>query len=477
MQSESIYDIIKYQNSFNVTFGSMAQTDLQASKHMCTSEGWYSYWWGMFHKRKRWLIVERIIGKQIHAGVLFGEIFVFDSRKGALIAPKNAGTLIVASENLSPNETAQFNKLNLRAFVATSATETSHTAILARTMDLPAITGITVDESWQGKEAIVDGYSGCLIIEPDEQTRRFYEKKTAEEEDKKRQLLDTYKHRKAISKSGTLMNIYANISSPDDVEKVLANGADGIGVFKSEFMYLNASNYPTEEELFSVYRQIASAMEGRKTVIRTFDIGADKTADYFGLGKEENPALGYRAIRIGIDRPSVFKTQLRAIIRASAFGNVSLMYPMVTSADELIKIKQMVCEVMDGLRNERIPFDEYIEQGIMIETPASVIISDILAQMVDFFSIGTNDLIQYTLAADRQNPKLSSIYDPYHPAILRSIEYVAKNAKNSGIWVEISGELGADPTLTEQFMSYGINALAVVPSKVLPIRKMICEME
>lgn len=429
-----------------------------------------------FYKRKRWLIVERIIGKQIHEGVLIGEIFVFDPRQGALRVPEGSGTLIVASENLSPNETFQFHKRNLRAFVATSATETSHTAILARTMDLPAITGIAIDERWQGKEAIVDGYSGCFIIEPDAQTRRFYEKKAAEENEKKRQLLDAYKHKKAISKSGALVNIYANISSPDDVEKALANGADGIGVFKSEFMYLNASNYPTEEELFSVYRQIALAMEGRKTVIRTFDIGADKTADYFGLGKEENPALGYRAIRIGIDRPSVFKTQLRAIIRASAFGNVSLLYPMITSADELIKIKRMVCQVMEDLRNEKIPFDEHIEQGIMIETPASVIISDILAEMVDFFSIGTNDLIQYTLAADRQNPKLSGIYDPYHPAILRSIEYVARNAKKSGIWVEISGELGADPTLTEQFIHYGINALAVVPSKVLPIRKLICEM-
>lgn len=440
----------------------MAQTALHIHKHMRANKGW--------------LIVERIIGKQIHEGVLIGEIFVFDSQKGPLITSRSTGTLIIASANLSPHETVRFHQLNLRAFVATSATETSHTAILARTMDLPAITGIVINKSWHGKEAIVDGYSGCLIIDPDEQTRHLYEKKAAAEEEKKRQLLDTYKHRKAISRSGTPIHIYANISSPNDIEKVLANGADGIGVFKSEFMYLNATDYPTEDELFSVYRQIVSAMEGRKTVIRTFDIGADKTADYFGLDREENPALGYRAIRIGLDRPSIFKTQLRAILRASAFGNVSLMYPMVTSADELLKIKQLVFEVMDDLRNAKIPFDEYIEQGIMIETPASVIISDILARMVDFFSIGTNDLIQYTLAADRQNPKLSSIYDPYHPAILRSIEHVAKNAKNAGIWVEISGELGADPMLTEQFMQYGIDALAVVPSKVLPIRKVVCEM-
>ena len=421
--------------------------------------------------------MKEIIGKQIHDGVLFGEVFVYDHRKEFLTGLQGTGALIVAAEDLTPNETIQFEKLNVCAFVATNATETSHVAILARTMDLPAITGISIEQNWHGKEAIIDGCGGRLIIDPDEPTRRFYRSKAAEESRNRERLLEEYKEKKAISKKGRTMNIYANISAPDDVAKVLANGADGIGVFKSEFMYLNSSDYPTEEKLFSVYRQIAATMGKRKAVIRTFDIGADKTTDYFQLDREENPALGYRAIRIGIDRPAVFKTQLRAIIRASAFGNVSLMYPMVTSVDEVILIKKMVCEVMDELRQANIPFKKDIEQGIMIETPASVIISDMLAQVVDFFSIGTNDLIQYMLAVDRQNPKLSNLYDPHHPAVLRSIEHVAKNAKAAGIWVEISGELGADLTLPQQFMEYGIDSLAVAPSKVPLIRKAICEME
>lgn len=421
--------------------------------------------------------MERVTGIKIHNGLSFGYIHVYEPQKEQLNYSESQKPLIIASENLTPGETVRFGKISVKALVVTNATSTSHTAILSRTMDWPAITGVKINPKWHNKMAIVDGYNGVVIIEPDEATLRCYQIKQVEEEQKKQQLLNAYKNKRSVTNSGKELKLYANISTPSDIHKVIANDAEGIGNFKTEFMYLDSLDYPTEEELFRAYKKIVTQMGDKRVVIRTFDIGTDKIADYFGLDKEENPALGYRAIRIGLDRPEVFETQLRAIIRASAFGKVSLMYPMIVSVDEVLKIKKLVRKNMDELKKEGIPFDENMEQGIMIETPASVIMSYELAQIVDFFSIGTNDLIQYTLAADRQNPKLGNVYDSYHPAIMRSIQYVVENAHKADIWVEISGELASDFTLTQQFIEYGIDALAVSPTKILPLRKMICEMD
>lgn len=421
--------------------------------------------------------MERVTGIKIHNGLSFGYIHVYEPQKEQLNYSESQKPLIIASENLTPGETVRFGKISVKALVVTNATSTSHTAILSRTMDWPAITGVKINPKWHNKMAIVDGYNGVVIIEPDEATLRCYQIKQVEEEQKKQQLLNAYKNKRSVTNSGKELKLYANISTPSDIHKVIANDAEGIGNFKTEFMYLDSLDYPTEEELFRAYKKIVTQMGDKRVVIRTFDIGTDKIADYFGLDKEENPALGYRAIRIGLDRPEVFETQLRAIIRASAFGKVSLMYPMIVSVDEVLKIKKLVRKNMDELKKEGIPFDENMEQGIMIETPASVIMSYELAQIVDFFSIGTNDLIQYTLAADRQNPKLGNVYDSYHPAIMRSIQYVVENAHKADIWVEISGELASDFTLTQQFIEYGIDALAVSPTKILPLRRMICEMD
>ncbi len=381
---------------------------------------------------------------------------------------------IIAADDLAPGETISLDKSKLLAFVTKQGSANSHTAILARTMNIPSITGISIDESWQGKTAIADGYKGILIIEPDEAALKEYtEIKRADKE--KQELLKTLKGKQTVTKGGKKIKLYANIGKPEDLGAVLENDADGIGLFRSEFLYLGAKSFPTEEEQFSAYKKAAETMAGKQVIIRTLDLGADKQADYFNLGKEDNPAMGYRAIRICLDRQDIFKTQLRAILRASAFGNISIMYPMVISVEEVKKAKEIVKEVMEELDRDGVKYNKGIQQGVMIETPAAVIMSDELAKYADFFSIGTNDLAQYTLAIDRQNPKLDNINNPHHPALLRSIKKVIKNAHSAGIWAGICGELGADTSLTSLFISYGIDELSVSPSFILPLRKIITE--
>ncbi|MGN1318895.1 MAG: phosphoenolpyruvate--protein phosphotransferase [Lachnospirales bacterium] len=381
---------------------------------------------------------------------------------------------ILMAEDLAPSETIQLDKDKLLAFVTELGSSNSHTAILARTMNLPALIGVKIQKEWNGKLAIVDGYNGLLIIEPDEETLKKYQDIQTKDAEKK-ELLKNYKNKETKTKSGQKVHLYANIGKPSDLVSVLENDAEGIGLFRSEFLYLGSSDFPTEEEQFTAYRKVAETMAGKKVIIRTLDLGADKQVDYFNLGKEDNPAMGYRAIRICLNEPHIFRTQLRALLRASAFGNISIMYPMIISLDEVRQIKEIVASVMDELRGEDIKFNENIEQGIMIETPAAVIMSDELAKEVDFFSIGTNDLTQYTLAIDRQNSKLDNINDSHHPAVLRSIKTVIENAHKAGIWAGICGELGADTTLTETFISYGIDELSVSPTFVLPVRKAVCD--
>ena len=382
--------------------------------------------------------------------------------------------VIIMAEDLAPSETVQMDKDNLLAFVTTLGSSNSHTAILARTMGIPALVGIPVRDEWNGKTAIVDGHSGTLIIEPDDALLAGMQAKK-EEELRQKQLLAELKGKETITKSGKKINLYANIGNVSDVGAALANDAGGIGLFRSEFLYLEAQDYPTEEEQFQAYKTVAENMAGKKVIIRTLDIGADKQASYFNLPKEENPAMGFRAIRICLEKPEIFKVQLRAILRASAYGTISIMFPMITSVEEVRQIKQILSAVRDELATQQIPFGE-IEIGIMIETPASVMISDLLAEEVDFFSIGTNDLTQYTLAIDRQNSKLDNIYDSHHPAVLRMIQKTIENGHKAGCWVGICGELGADMTLTETFLKMGIDELSVSPTFVLPIRKLIREM-
>lgn len=383
---------------------------------------------------------------------------------------------IIVAEDLAPSETIQLDKDKLLAFVTELGSSNSHTAILARTMNLPAIIGVKIDKEWNGKLAVVDGYNGTLIVEPDEETLAKY-KEIQRDDIKKRELLKELKGKETITKSGKKVNLYANIGKPADLVNVLENDAEGIGLFRSEFLYLGSDDFPTEEEQFSAYKKVAETMGSKKVIIRTLDIGADKQVDYFNLGHEDNPAMGYRAIRICLAQPDIFRTQLRALLRASAFGNISIMYPMIISVDEVRQIKKIVKNIMAELELEGIDFNKDIEQGIMIETPAAVIMSDELAKEVDFFSIGTNDLTQYTLAIDRQNSKLDSINDSHHPAVLRSIKTVIENAHKAGIWAGICGELGADTTLTETFLSYGIDELSVSPTFVLPVRKAVRDAE
>ncbi|MCD7854152.1 MAG: phosphoenolpyruvate--protein phosphotransferase, partial [Clostridiales bacterium] len=383
---------------------------------------------------------------------------------------------IIVSEDLAPSETIQLDKEKLLAFVTELGSANSHTAILARTMNLPALINVKIDKSWNGKTGIVDGYKGIIIVDPDEDVLEEY-KKIQKEDTEKRELLKNLKGKKTVSKSGKKIHLYENIGKPADLGMVIENGAEGIGLFRSEFLYLGSSGFPTEEEQFAAYKKVAETMGSKKVIIRTLDLGADKQVEYFNLGNEDNPAMGYRAIRICLDRTDIFKTQLRALLRASAFGNISIMYPMIISVDEVKKIKEIVEEVKAELRAENVKFNENIEQGIMIETPASVIMSYELAQVVDFFSIGTNDLTQYTLAIDRQNSKLDSINDTHHPAVLRSIKTVIENAHKAGIWAGICGELGADTTLTQTFLDYGIDELSVSPSFVLPVRRAVIESE
>ena len=382
--------------------------------------------------------------------------------------------VIVVAEDLAPSETVQMDKEKLLAFVTRLGSANSHTAILARTMNIPALIEVDIKEEWNGKMAVVDGYTGTFYIDPDEETlKKMQEKK--EEDIKARELLQELKGKEDITVDGKHIKLYANIGGVKDVTSVLANDAAGIGLFRSEFLYLEADNYPDEEAQFQAYKTVAENMAGKKVIVRTLDIGADKQVDYFNLDHEENPAMGYRAIRICLDRRDIFRTQLRALLRASAYGNIGIMYPMIISVDEVKEIKKIVESIKAELTEKGIEYGE-VEQGIMIETPAAVMISDLLAKEVDFFSIGTNDLTQYTLAIDRQNSKLDNIYDAHHPAVLRMIQQTIENGHKAGCWVGICGELGADMTLTETFLKMGIDELSVSPTFVLPIRKLIREM-
>ena len=383
--------------------------------------------------------------------------------------------VIVVAEDLAPSETVQMDKEKLLAFVTRLGSANSHTAILARTMNIPALIEVDIKEEWNGKMAVVDGYTGTFYIDPDEDIlKKMQEKK--EEDIKARELLQELKGKEDVTVDGKHIKLYANIGGVKDVASVLANDAAGIGLFRSEFLYLEADNYPDEEAQFQAYKTVAENMAGKKVIVRTLDIGADKQVDYFNLDHEENPAMGYRAIRICLDRRDIFRTQLRALLRASAYGNIGIMYPMIISVDEVKEIKKIVESIKTELTEKGIEYGE-VEQGIMIETPAAVMISDLLAEEVDFFSIGTNDLTQYTLAIDRQNSKLDNIYDSHHPAVLRMIQKTIENGHKAGCWVGICGELGADATLTEQFVRMGLDELSVAPSMVLKLRKIVREMK
>ena len=382
-----------------------------------------------------------------------------------------AEPVIVVADDLAPSETVQMDKEKLLAFVTRYGSSNSHTAILARTMNIPALIGVEIQEDWNGKLAVVDGYEGKIYIEPEEEVLTKMQQKQREDLEA-RELLEQLRGKEDVTLDGKKIRLYANIGSVKDVAGVLANDAAGIGLFRSEFLYLEADDYPDEEAQFQAYKTVAENMAGKKVIVRTLDIGADKQVDYFHMEEEENSAMGYRAIRICLDRPEIFKTQLRALLRASAYGNIAIMYPMIISVDEVRKIKAIVEEIKRELDAKGICYGE-VEQGIMIETPAAVVISDLLAQEVDFFSIGTNDLTQYTLAIDRQNMKLDNIYDAHHPAVLRMIQTTIDNGHQHGCWVGICGELGADMTLTETFLKMGIDELSVSPSFVLPIRKLI----
>ena len=380
--------------------------------------------------------------------------------------------VIICADDLAPSETVLLDKDKVLAFVTAYGSSNSHTAILARNMNIPAIIGVgkeLLSSVRNGEFAAVDGYTGEIFLEPDEETRARLEKKRSEDEEKKR-LLQELKGKENVTLDGRKINIYANIGSVDNIGAVLANDAGGIGLFRSEFLYLESSDYPTEEQQFAAYKRVLESMAGKKVIIRTLDIGADKQVDYFNLAKEENPALGYRAIRICLTRPEIFKTQLRALYRASAYGNLGIMFPMITSVSELEKILAICDEVKKELKAEGIEISEKTELGIMIETPAAAIISDRLAPMVDFFSVGTNDLTQYTLACDRQNAAIEQFVDTHHEAILRLIEMSAKNAHANGAWIGICGELAADTSLTEAFLKMGIDELSVSPSFVLKVR-------
>ena len=379
--------------------------------------------------------------------------------------------VILLADDLAPSETVQLDKSKVLSFVTRHGSTNSHTAILARTMNIPALIGIDFSEDVNGKMGIVDGYTGKLYIEPDEETMKKYEAKKAEDENKKRLLLEL-KGKENVTLDGKKINLYANIGGVADVANALSNDAGGIGLFRSEFLYLESEDYPTEEAQFAAYKTVAENMAGKKVIIRTLDIGADKQVDYFHMEKEENPAMGYRAIRICLDRPEIFKTQLRAIYRASYYGTISIMFPMIISVKEVKRIKEIVAEVKAELTAEGIPFKD-CELGIMIETPAAVMISDLLAEEVDFFSIGTNDLTQYTLAIDRQNPKLDSFYDSHHEAILRMLQMVVDNGHKHGCWVGICGELGADTTLPSTFLKMGFDELSVSPAMILRVREEI----
>ena len=399
----------------------------------------------------------------------------------SVLGGRNAGItaseepVIIVADDLAPSETVQLNKDLVLSFVTVHGSVNSHTAILARTMSIPALIGtdIPLTDDIDGKVGIVDGKNGCIYVDPDEETLNRMQQLKQEEQEKK-ELLQTLKGRENITIDGKKIMLYANIGNSKDLAAVLQNDAGGIGLFRSEFIYLERDTFPTEEEQFQIYRTVAETMADKPVIIRTLDIGADKKCDYFEMEPEENPAMGCRAIRICLTRPEIFKTQLRALFRASAFGNISIMYPMIISVDEVRQIKKIVAEIRQELTEQGVAFGEP-KQGIMIETPAAVMMSEELAKEVDFFSIGTNDLTQYTLAIDRQNPKLDAFYDPHHPAVLRMIQMVVENAHKAGIWAGICGELGADTTLTRRFLAMGVDELSMSPGSILPVRKIILE--
>ncbi|MGN6710424.1 phosphoenolpyruvate--protein phosphotransferase [Anaerocolumna jejuensis] len=397
-------------------------------------------------------------------------------RKEKQTAPSPKGPVIIASDDLAPSETIQLDKEMVLSFLTKYGSLNSHTAILARTMNIPAVIGLQdgLTEYWDGKTAVVDGFTGTVYLDPDEKTLEEMEEKKRREEEKK-ELLFSLKGKENITKDGKAIQLYANIGNSSDIGAVLENDAGGIGLFRSEFLYLEKSDYPTEEEQFSVYKYVAENLAGKKVIIRTLDIGADKQVPYFDLPREENPALGYRAIRICLTRKELFKTQLRALYRASVFGNISIMFPMITSLKEVLEIKEVAAEVKAELKKAGIPYKENLELGIMLETPAAVLISDLLAQEVDFFSVGTNDLTQYTTAVDRQNPMLDKFYDPHHLSILRMLKLAADNAHKNGKWIGICGELAGDLSLTEAFLSIGIDELSVAPALILPLRQKVRE--
>ncbi|MEH2948726.1 phosphoenolpyruvate--protein phosphotransferase [Sporofaciens sp. JLR.KK001] len=402
-------------------------------------------------------------------------IRILEGRKET--GPYSEEPVIIIADDLSPSETVQMDKEKILAFVTVHGSANSHTAILARMMNIPALIGVPMDldRIRTGMTAVVDGFAGTVTFEPDEALCEEA-KRQMEEEREKLRLLEELKGKENITLGGRKINLYANIGSVSDIGYVLENDAGGIGLFRSEFLYLGREKLPTEEEQFQAYKQAAQMMAGKKVIIRTLDIGADKQADYLNLEKEDNPAMGYRAIRICLKQPDIFKTQLRALLRAAMFGNISIMYPMITATEEVEQIFKIIKGVQDELDTAKVPY-RYPEQGIMIETPAAVMISDELAEMVDFFSIGTNDLTQYTLAVDRQNEKLDGFYNPHHKAILRMIKMVVDNAHKHGKWAGICGELGADPELTEEFVRMGLDELSVAPSMILKIRKIIRELE
>jgi phosphoenolpyruvate-protein phosphotransferase len=402
-------------------------------------------------------------------------IRILEGRKET--GPYSEEPVIIIADDLSPSETVQMDKEKILAFVTVHGSANSHTAILARMMNIPALIGVPMDldRIRTGMTAVVDGFAGTVTFEPDEALCEEA-KRQMEEEREKLRLLEELKGKENITLGGRKINLYANIGSVSDIGYVLENDAGGIGLFRSEFLYLGREKLPTEEEQFQAYKQAAQMMAGKKVIIRTLDIGADKQADYLNLEKEDNPAMGYRAIRICLKQPDIFKTQLRALLRAAMFGNISIMYPMITATEEVEQIFKIIKGVQDELDTAKVPY-RYPEQGIMIETPAAVMISDELAEMVDFFSIGTNDLTQYTLAVDRQNEKLDGFYNPHHKAILRMIKMVVDNAYKHGKWAGICGELGADPELTEEFVRMGLDELSVAPSMILKIRKIIRELE
>ena len=402
------------------------------------------------------------------------------SSKGVSQCPRHRHTLkltqltesvIIVADDLTPSETIQMDKSRILGFVTKYGSPHSHTAILARTMGIPALIGVDIQKDWHGKYAILDGYKGTIVIDPDEAQLHFATE-TQKQDLQKKELFETLKGEKTITKNGLSIKIFANIGSVTDTDAVLRYDGGGIGLFRSEFLYLDATDFPTEEEQFRAYKAIAEKMTGKKVVIRTLDLGADKQVDYIPLEKEENPALGYRAIRICLKEPHLFKTQLRAILRAASFGNVSIMFPMIISVSELLRAKEILQEVKFELQKQGIPFGE-AAIGIMIETPAAVMIADELAKEVDFFSIGTNDLTQYTLAIDRKNPRLNDFYDAHHPAVLKMIQMTVESAHKAGVWVGICGELAADLSLTETFLRMGIDELSVSPPFILPLREKV----